>query len=1184
MGVGATGRSPGISMEKTKWRFPGDPAVAELLKRVDRGDKKIKAGGLRGSSRALLVSLIAEATARPVVIVCPTPEQARSYCRDLAVFGSGAVSYCPPWEILSRDVFSLQLDTEIARIGPLVKLLAGGAGLTVLPLEALLQRVVPPDSIRSYIRKLSMGDFIDRDELARCLDRGGYTRRSLVEEAGEYAVRGNVVDMFPPGSNPRRLVMIGDEVESIRGFDPVSQRSLEEIVDFDLTPARELILSDDMRKTALKNLRNRMNELGIPRTLRGRLTEMLENGGPGFHPQFIPLFFNGGGPLASVFDYLSPETLLVVDDPVALARSENEIFTEADNFLARAKKEGRFWVQRSAYYQSCAEFLSGGRLQTLSLVNLELGAGGEPEEETIAFQTRSNVDLRQEVSKVTREDSLMAPVADRIKFHLNAGHLTVFYCGGEDSLQRVTHILQGYNIPLKANAESLVADLARHKLKETGMLVLKEGRVSEGFAFPGLSVSVMSEEEIFGKKVPRRKPRAPREGFFLKSFGELKEGDLIVHVDHGIGLYRGLKKLSLGDIENDFLLLEYKEEDKLYIPVDRLDQIQRYIGPESHNPELDKLGSQSWENAKKRVRRSVEEIAEELVTLYAAREVQDREPFSQIDRYYEEFSEAFEFEETPDQARAIEDINGDLAESRPMDRLICGDAGFGKTEVAIRAAFRVAMDGRQVAVLVPTTILAEQHYQSFSRRLEKYPLKVAALNRFRTKAEQKEITDSLEKGEIDIIIGTHRLLQKDVKFKNLGLVVIDEEQRFGVTHKEKLKKLRTMVDVLTLTATPIPRTLELSLVGIRDLSVINTPPEDRSEIRTHVLEFDSGVIREAILNELKRGGQVYFVHDRVKSIYPMQRYLQKLVPEARIGVAHGQMKPRELEQIMIKFVQRDYDVLLCTTIIASGIDIPSANTIIMNRADRFGLSQLYQLRGRVGRSRERSCAYLFIPAGAVLSRDAQKRLEVIKEFTEPGSGFKIATHDLEIRGAGNLLGVSQSGQIAAVGYEMYLELIEKTIKELRGETAVKEEVRPEIQLGVPAFIPEDYVPDMNRRLMLYKRISVASSRDELYSLRDELSDLYGYIPFQVDNLMDVIDIRNTLKEISGKRMDYNGSEFQISFREGTSVSPEKIVRLARRRDKRVKFTPDMRLSVAAPQLKSDEVIRGARELLQELVN
>jgi transcription-repair coupling factor (superfamily II helicase) len=1168
-------------MAQTNWRFPEDAAALELLERIGRGDKKIKAAGLRGSSKALLLSLIAEATGRPLLIVSPAAEQAKCYCRDISRFSGKAVYCCPPWEILSRDVFLTQKDIEAGRIGPLLHLLRAEAGTAVLPLETLVQKIVPPASVRAYIRRISIGDTIDRDELARVLDLGGYARRSLVEEAGEYAVRGNVVDVFTPGGGPFRLVLMGDELESIREFDPVSQRSLNEFVDFDLAPARELILNEEMRKTALKNLRNRMNDLGIPRVLRERLTAMIENGGPGFHPQFIPLFFNGQEHLGSVLDYVSPETLVVIDDPVAVARSESGLISEADRFLERARREGRFCLEREAYYHSCQGLLADGRFQTISLISLEIGETAG-EDDTISFQTRANRDLRQEVSKVTREDSLMAPVVENVRLHTDAGGLVVFYCANEDSLHRISHILQGYNLPLKINSETLADDLARHARRDGGMLVLKEGRISEGFAMPGLGVSVLSEEEIFGRKVPRRKPRTPREGFFLKSFGELKEGDFIVHVDHGIGIYKGLKKLSLGDVENDFLLLEYKEEDKLYIPVDRLDQIQRYIGPESQNPELDKLGSGSWENAKRKVRRSVEEIAEELVALYAAREVQQREAFSPTDRYYEEFSEAFEFEETPDQARAIEDINEDLADSKPMDRLICGDAGFGKTEVAIRAAFRVAMDGKQVAVLVPTTILAEQHYLSFANRLEKYPLRVVALNRFRTRQEQREITEKLAAGAIDIVIGTHRVLQKDVAFKNLGLVIIDEEQRFGVTHKERLKKLRTMVDVLTLTATPIPRTLELSLVGIRDLSVINTAPEDRSEIRTHVLEFDSDVIREAILTELRRGGQVYFVHDRVKSIYPMQRFLQKLVPEASIGVAHGQMKPRELEQIMVKFVQREYNVLLCTTIIASGIDIPSANTIIMNRADRFGLSQLYQLRGRVGRSKEKSCAYLLIPGGAVLSRDAQKRLEVIKEFTEPGSGFKIATHDLEIRGAGNLLGSSQSGHIAAVGYEMYLDLIEKTIRELRGEAPAKEEVRPEIQLGIPAFIPEDYLPDMNSRLMLYKRISMAAGHDELDALRDELSDLYGYIPQQVENLLQVIDIRNTLRAISGKRMDYNGSNFQIAFRNETPVSPEKIVRLTRRRDKKVKFSPDMKLSVTMPGLSGGEIINSARELLLEL--
>jgi transcription-repair coupling factor (superfamily II helicase) len=549
---------------------------------------------------------------------------------------------------------------------------------------------------------------------------------------------------------------------------------------------------------------------------------------------------------------------------------------------------------------------------------------------------------------------------------------------------------------------------------------------------------------------------------------------------------------------------------------------------------------------------------------------------------YDEFSASFEFEETPDQARAIEDIHLDMNDAKPMDRLICGDAGFGKTEVALRASFRAVMDGKQVAVLVPTTILAEQHYRTFSLRLKDYPMCVDVLNRFKTKAEQQKIMEGIRKGAVDIVIGTHRLLQKDLDFKDLGLVIIDEEQRFGVAHKEKLKKLRTLVDVLTLTATPIPRTLHLSLVGIRDLSIINTPPEDRQPIKTYVLEFNEEVIREAIRAELRRKGQVFFLHDRVRSIFTMARFLEKLVPEARMGVVHGQMKPREIEDIMARFVRGDVDVLVCTSIIGSGLDIPTANTIIINRADRFGLAQLYQIRGRVGRAKEEAAAYLLVPKGAMLSRDAQKRLQVIMDFSEPGSGFRIASSDLDIRGGGNLLGTSQSGHVSAVGYELYTELMEKTIRELRGEPMPEEEIKPEINLGLPAFIPAEYMPDEHQRLVTYKRISLAVTEEELSELRRELTDLYGFIPPEVDNLFEVIRIKNLLKSVKGKKMGYDGKSLFIFFHEKSPVDPAKLLELARKKIRGMKLTPDYKLYLSMPNLTGDEIIRYAKTLLQEL--
>ncbi len=570
------------------------------------------------------------------------------------------------------------------------------------------------------------------------------------------------------------------------------------------------------------------------------------------------------------------------------------------------------------------------------------------------------------------------------------------------------------------------------------------------------------------------------------------------------------------------------------------------------------------------------------MALYAARDTLQGHAFSAVDRYYEEFASSFEYEETPDQARAIEDVNVDMDSAKPMDRLICGDAGFGKTEVAIRAAFRAAMDGKQTAVLVPTTILAEQHYQTFKARLAKYPIRVETLNRFKTREEQKQILDRLARGTVDAVIGTHRLIQKDVIFKDLGLVIIDEEQRFGVTHKEKLKKLRTLVDVLTLTATPIPRTLQLSLVGIRDLSIIHTPPEGRLAVKTYVLEFDDEVIRKAILDEMARGGQVFFIHDRVHSIHHMARRIRQVVPEAKIGVAHGQMRPRELEDVMVKFLRKEYDILLCTTIIGSGIDIPSANTIIIDRADRFGLAQLYQIRGRVGRSKEEARAYLLIPPGAMLSPDAQKRLTVIKEFTEPGSGFQIASHDLEIRGAGNLVGMAQTGHISAVGYEMYTQLMERAVRELRGEKMPVAEVKPEIHLGLPAFIPDSYVPDTHRRLVTYKKLSMAATDEDVLAMKEDMWDCYGPPPPEVQNLMQIISLRNLMKGLMAEKMEYDGRNMILVVHKSSPIDPLRLIELARKKWKGMRITPDHRLFIPMADLAEGQVIEAAKGLLEEL--
>ena len=1193
-----------------KKKIHADPAWQALLDRLHRipssGPAAVHAAGLHGSAKSFYLSLLFRYTAGFMIVVSPTEREARDMARDMSLFlGPERVLHYPAWDVLATDLFAFQREAEMARLEGLCRLLSPDPSVIVLSLKALVQKVIPRNVLESYRSVIAIGDSHDRDDLAGKLLAGGYRRETLVEERGEFSVRGHVLDLFPPtAENPFRLEFFGDELESLRTFNPASQRSVGEQVEFVLTPAREVILTDARRQRAVRNIRLRAAMLDLPRTVRERLAELIGNDlASATNPLFLSLFYEHaapplsdaeplrepeepGEPLAVFLDYAASGSLIVLDDPLALEQAREALENEMDRFLLKAREENRFHLDREA---SC---LDAGQLDAqlrtfprivLEGLTMDFGeSSGEVRaaEPPVRFEVATDLGLRPPQPAAREEAGVFRPLAERIEQWLREGYLLTLVCGGPEEVQRMSHLAAQCGLPAYPPEGSILDEAEGHG--GTGRLVLREGRVGGSFQIPALRVSVISEADVFGRKVARRKWRPVREGYFLKSFGELKEGDFVVHTDHGIGLYRGLQKLEIDRIENDFLLLEYLDGDKLYIPVDRLDQIQRYIGSDGHAPKVDRLGGLSWEAVKEKVRKSVRDVAEELVSIYAAREVMQRDAFAPTDRLYDEFSASFEFEETPDQARAIEDIHLDMNDAKPMDRLICGDAGFGKTEVALRASFRSVMAGRQVAVLVPTTILAEQHYQTFSRRLRDYPIRVEVLNRFRTKAEQQGVLEGLRKGVVDVVIGTHRLLQKDVQFKDLGLAIIDEEQRFGVSHKERLKKLRTLVDVLTLTATPIPRTLHLSLVGIRDLSIINTPPEDRRPIRTYVLEFNEEVIREAVRAELARGGQVFFLHDRVRSIFTMARFLQKLVPEARIGVVHGQMKPREIEEAMKRFVRGDLDVLVCTSIIGSGLDIPTANTIVINRADRFGLAQLYQIRGRVGRAREEAAAYLLIPKGAMLSRDARKRLQAIVDFSEPGSGFRIATSDLDIRGGGSLLGTSQSGHVSAVGYELYVELMEKTIRELKGEPMPEEEVKPEINLGLPAFIPADYMPDEHQRLVSYKRISVAASEEDIATLGNELTDLYGFVPAEVGNLFEVIRIRNLLKPLRGKKISYDGQNLVVAFHEKSPVDPARLIELSRKKIRGMRLTPDCRLFLPMPGLSGEEVIARAKKLLRML--
>src|SRR5215467_12708158 len=794
---------------------------------------------------------------------------------------------------------------------------------------------------------------------------------------------------------------------------------------------------------------------------------------------------------------------------------------------------------------------------------------------TLTLESFLVSDVRHEVTARAGEASL-APLVERLRTWQS--ERVFFVAPTKGDATRLRDLLQNYHLELPLLDEAVPSLLGREELSR-GIL---QGHLNQGFRLPEARLVLVTCDEIFGTR--KRQPAASAKSHpshFLTSLSELKQNDYVVHLDHGIGIYRGLKFLQVGGVEGEFLHLEYEGGDRLYLPVDRINVVQKYIGGDGAQPGLDRLGGTAWEKVKAKARKSILVMAEELVQLYALREARSGNAFAAPDNMYKEFEAAFEFEETPDQQRAIDETLTDMQRKKPMDRLICGDVGYGKTEVAMRAAFLAIEGGKQVGVLAPTTILAQQHLQTFRQRFRNHPVRIEMVSRFLTGKEIQQILEGTAKGIVDVVIGTHRLLQKDVEFKDLGLVIIDEEHRFGVVHKERLKKLRQLVDVVSLTATPIPRTLHMSLFCIRDLSIIETPPADRLAIQTYLTRYDEQVIRDAILRELQRGGQVFFLHNRVETIERLALKLADLLPEAKLAVAHGQMRPKTLEKVMLDFLENKTQVLVCSAIIESGLDFPNANTIIINRADKFGLAQLYQLRGRVGRSHRHAYAYLLIPGEKAITPDAERRLRALQELDGLGGGFKLALHDLEIRGAGNLLGEQQSGQITAVGFELYTEMMQKAVNELKGEDVLPE-VDAEIRLGIPAYFPDNYIPDANQRLLFYKRLASVGNPLELAELKEEIRDRFGPTTPVVENLFRVMDLRRVLKEFLVQQISVSNGQVFLLFHPESPVKVEKLLELIKKQKHKFRLAPDGRLSFT-PQNKEWEALFGEVVQLLHLI-
>jgi len=1154
--------------------IPAPDYITRISAKFAAKECRLSVAGLEGSAPAYLLSRLITEKGPPLVVVTADQESADELCRELRFFAlhpEGVLPF-PGWDVTPFEAASPHPDIVGERLNALVRLMDGGARAVILPLSCALQRVIPRETLGEVCQYLVAGEELERETLIEKLVKLGYSHVPIVEDRGSFSVRGGILDIFPPDlGKPVRIEFFGDLVETMRLFDPATQRSLEPLPELVLLPSREVILSDLVLKEFTPRLKRRCDDLGIGADRRRDLLEQLQHA---IYPPGIdflqPLFHPG---LETVLDYAGPEAIRVLHDPAALAEAGERFQEELAAALHRAELRDAVFSDPADLFLSPEELdrlLSGRRLE---LPRLEImGEGGE----TVRLRCAGNADLKLEAT--TEGDRVLAPLAEKIVHWIAEGNRVLVPCHQAGQARRLHELLTHYRLPLEISQERFAGAAAR----PSGRVEILIGDISRGFRLEAERLVVVAEEEIFGKRSKRRGLSEARKQQLLTSLAELKPGDHMVHIDFGVALYRGLEHLSLTGLEGDFLLLEYAGGDKLYLPVDRINLVQRYVGAEGIQPKLDRLGAAGWEKAKAKARSEVQEMAADLLKIHAAREVQKGHQFSPPDDMYREFEASFAFEETPDQAAAIDQVIADMESPRPMDRLVCGDVGYGKTEVAMRAAFKAALDGKQVAILVPTTVLAQQHAESFAARLKDYPVRVEMLSRFRTPQQQKLILEGVKKGEVDIVIGTHRLLQKDVVFKDLGLLIVDEEQRFGVVHKERLKQFRAVVDILTLTATPIPRTLYQSLMGIRDLSIIDTAPVDRLAIKTFVSRSSDELIREAVLRELRRGGQVFFVHNRVQSIGAMADELKRIVPEARIAVGHGQMAEKDLERVMLSFMHGESNLLLCTTIIESGLDIPSANTLIVNRADTFGLSQLYQLRGRVGRSKSRAYAYLLIPGEGSLTPEARERLKIIQELSELGAGFRIATHDLEIRGAGDLLGARQSGDIVAVGYELYAELLDEAVRTLKGE-ALPERVEPEIKLKIPAFIPEDYVKDPNQRLLIYKKLTQPADEAEIDDIRAELVDRFGPLPMAAVYLLEVMRIRVALKRLLVKEIELAGNELVLSFHERTPVSPDAITALLRKEKGKYRFTPEFRLYARLTDNSFDGVLAGARNLLKCLV-
>ncbi|MGC2300884.1 MAG: transcription-repair coupling factor [Acidobacteriaceae bacterium] len=1148
-----------------------------------RGRRRVS--GLASTARALYIPLFVRAAQVPTVVIVADNKAAdamhlalRAGCDLTGAIPADRVLRLPAHDVLPFENLSPHPDIQEQRAKTLWKIATGEASIVVAPVEAAAMKLFSAPFYAGLAQILRRGEEVDVETLLAHLTSIGYTRNDIVEMPGQFTRRGGILDVYSPEADrPVRFEFFGDEIESIRKFDPDTQRSAAPLDEARLLPLTETPVTEHL----LAAVHTRLSGERIESTDDPELVEeAIAAGGVSVFPGWE--FFAGvSGATGTLLD-LFPRAALLVEEPAMIRNQIERWWSKVEQRHDRSSI-GSLITPADIYLRP--EILQAKLASHPGLDIDQLGVVDVLEED----QTLGEIEFNSRPT--LRFHGSIPALIDQIRNLMNQEVRTLLVAPNQGEVERLANLLREYELPYRlgsriqhAGSENIY-DESSYLAGDMRTPVILRTALATGVSLPDARLVLFGAQDFFDEAdvTARPAPKKSKTAAFVSDFRDLTVGDYVVHVEHGIARYQGLREIEQDGVSLEFMILEFAEGARLYVPLTRLDLIQKYRSTEAGPaPVLNRLGSQQWAKTKARVRKAMEDMADELLKLYAQRKAASGHSFPPDNEFQREFEDAFDFTETDDQISAIADIKRDMESILPMDRLLVGDVGYGKTEVAMRAAFKAVQDGRQVAVLTPTTILSFQHFETFKSRFRQFPINIEMISRFRTPKEQKLILEQVENGRVDILIGTHRLLSKDIKFHDLGLLVVDEEQRFGVRHKERLKQMRREIDVLAMSATPIPRTLHMSLVGLRDMSVIETPPRDRMAIQTVVAKFDEKLIRSAVEVELERGGQIYFVHNRVETIYEIAAKIQELVPAARVIVGHGQMNETELERVMLAFMNHEYDVLVATTIIENGLDIPLANTIVVNRADRHGLSELYQLRGRVGRSNRRAYAYLLIPPEQELTEVARRRLAALKEFSDLGAGFKIAALDLELRGAGNLLGGEQSGHIEAVGFEMYTSMLEEAVSRLKGEERVE---RPAVQLslGIALRIDESYISEENQRLRMYKRIAGVDSDRALEEVRSELEDRYGPLPASVEHLLQAARLRIECEKIGVAQIDRKRDQLHIRFTETAAVDPGRLMKLVAKNAKRgAQFTPQGVLRFPLTATKPEEVLLEVRALLEEL--